>query len=89
LYDEGMHRLGCIGCPMAGTKQREKEFIRWPIYKGNYIAAFDRMLLERKHRGKYDASWRLATAIDVYNWWMQYDVMPGQFNLFEDYEEDT
>jgi len=88
LYDEGMNRLGCIGCPMAGTKGREKEFIRWPQYRENYISAFDRMLKERMRRGKYDSSWRLATPMDVYNWWMEYDVMPGQINFFEDYEED-
>ena len=29
-----------------------------------------------------------ATAQDVWNWWMEYDVLPGQFNLFEDMEED-
>lgn len=87
LYGEGMNRLGCIGCPMAGTKGREKEFLRWPQYKENYILAFDRMLKERIRRGKYDSTWRLATARDVFNWWMEYDVMPGQLDLFEDTEE--
>lgn len=31
LYDEGLTRLGCIGCPMAGDGRR-KEFERWPKY---------------------------------------------------------
>lgn len=34
--------------------------------------------------------WRMGTtARDVFNWWMEYDVLPGQLNLFEDYEEET
>lgn len=29
-----------------------------------------------------------ATATDVFNWWMEYDILPGQYNLFEDYDDD-
>lgn len=88
LYNEGFHRLGCIGCPMAAKAQRASELARWPKYKAAYLHAFEKMLEERKRRGKYDGTWRLATARDVFNWWMEYDVLPGQFNLFEDYEEE-
>jgi len=87
LYDEGFHRLGCIGCPMAGTKGREKEFLRWPKYKNAYLLAFEKMLAEREKRGKLTGSWRMGTrAIDVFNWWMKYDILPGQLT-FDDYEE--
>lgn len=88
LYDEGFRRLGCIGCPLAGTKDRERELLRWPKYRDAYLRTFDFMLKERAKNGRMDGSWRLSTAKDVYNWWMEYDVLPGQFNLFEDYEED-
>lgn len=88
LYDEGMHRLGCIGCPMAGTKGREREFLRWPKYKNAYLLAFEKMLEERKRRGKLTGSWSEATtARDAFNWWMEYDVLPGQLT-FDDLEED-
>lgn len=30
LYQCGFSRVGCIGCPMAGTKGRQKEFARYP-----------------------------------------------------------
>ena len=73
----------CIGCPMARKHGREKEFLRWPKYKSNYILTFDRMLDERRRR-KLDSSWRLQTGIDVFNWWMEYDIIPGQMDLFED-----
>lgn len=83
LYDEGFHRLGCIGCPMARQRGREREFLRWPKYKNAYLRAFDKMLQERIKRGKIDSSWRMGTtAMDVFHWWMEYDILPGQINLF-------
>ena len=85
LYDEGFHRLGCIGCPMARKRAREMEFNRWPKYKDAYLKAFERMLEERNRREKLQGTWRMGTtAIDVFNWWMEYDVLPGQIDMFED-----
>ena len=87
LYDEGLKRLGCIGCPLAGKKAREAEFLRWPTYKRSYIKAFGKMLNERAKKGLIDGSWRMGTTpMDVFNWWMEYDILPGQMDLFE---EDT
>ena len=44
LYDEGRTRLGCIGCPLAGTKQMLRDFEKYPKYKEAYIRAFQRMI---------------------------------------------
>ena len=44
LYDEGYTRLGCIGCPLAGTREMLRDFGRYPKYKENYIRAFQRMI---------------------------------------------
>ena len=44
LYDEGYSRLGCIGCPLAGTKEMLRDFERYPKYKELYIRAFQRMI---------------------------------------------
>jgi len=88
LYNEGFHRLGCIGCPMARKRGREKEFLRWPKYKQAYLHAFEKMLEYRALRGKMQGTWRIGnTANDVYNWWMEYDVLPGQI-CFEDLKEE-
>ena len=78
LYAEGWCRVGCVGCPMAGKEGRELEFARWPKYKNLYMLAFRNMLEERASRGKY-VSWQ--TPMDVYNWWMEYDVLPDQIVL--------
>lgn len=83
LYNEGFNRIGCIGCPMAAKREREIEFARWPKYEWSYRRAFEKMLKERKLKGR-KTEWQ--TAIDVFNWWMEYDVLPGQMD-FDDLEE--
>lgn len=89
LYDEGFTRLGCIGCPMARQHGREREFARWPKYKTAYLMAFGRMLEERKRKGKLQQDSKMGlTPQSVYNWWMEYDILPGQINLFEGEGDD-
>lgn len=91
LYNEGFNRLGCIGCPMASTRQRERDFSRWPKYKNAYLLAFSAMLARRKEIGRpfkiAGADIKDATPEDVFNWWMEFDVLPGQLT-FDDLEED-
>lgn len=85
LYGEGWCRVGCIGCPMAVRDGRLEEFKRWPKYKDLYLLAFKNLLDERAARGM-DTSWQ--TPEDVFNWWMEYDILPGQMNWFEEMEEE-
>lgn len=86
LYGCGFSRVGCIGCPMAGSARRIKEFARWPIYKSMYIRAFDKMLEERRRRGKLDGTWKPGfTGRDVFHWWMEDGILPGQME-FDDFD---
>ena len=79
LYCEGFHRVGCVGCPMASSKQRLMEFALYPKIKAAYIQTFDRMLEERRRRGKMNGVFRMgATGVDVFHWWMEDGVLPGQ-----------
>lgn len=39
LYDEGWHRICCIGCPMSSHKQKMIENARYPHVKRNWIKA--------------------------------------------------
>lgn len=97
LYDEGWKRLGCIGCPMATQKERERGLFRWPKYKEAYLRAFGRMIERRKERHKSDPNKPVflshgmtienPTPLDVFNWWMEYDILPGQMDLFEEETE--
>lgn len=73
LYDEGFTRLGCIGCPLAGPGQQEKEFERWPKYRENYLAAFARMVENNKAKAKAKGGGYIGykDAEEVYNWWLK------------------
>ena len=97
LYEEGWHRLGCIGCPMSKKAGRVRDFSRWPKYKDAYLRAFAKMLEKRRLRNLEDPArpvWRQwgteydATPIDVFNWWMEYDILPNQIS-FDDLEEEN
>lgn len=89
LYCEGFRRVGCVGCPMA-SKQRAMELARYPRIKAAYIRAFDRMLDERRRRGKMDGPiFRMGdTGVDVFHWWMEDGVLPGQ-EVLDGFEEDV
>lgn len=81
LYECGLKRVGCIGCPMAG-KNRYAEFERWPKYRALYVMAFDRMLEARRRAGKKerpDTQW--FNGESVMRWWLGED---GAQILWED-----
>lgn len=87
LYSEGWKRVGCIGCPMAG-KQRYTEFARYPTYKKAYIRAFDKMMEMRRLRGML-RGWNMGeTGVDVFHWWMEDGVLPGQ-TVLPGFEEEA
>lgn len=75
LYQCGFNRVGCIGCPLARRRIREFEFALYPTYQMAYIHAFDRMIEVRKARG-VDGDWQ--NGVDVFHWWMEDGVLPGQ-----------
>ena len=79
LYDMGFHRVGCLGCPMAG-KNRWTEFRLFPTYERAYIRAFGKML-ETIHASGVKTKWK--TAGDVFSWWMEEDIIEGQISLFD------
>lgn len=68
LYDEGLTRLGCIGCPMKNAKGQKKDFERWEKYKDFYLKAFQRMIDIRKERGLNTEQWDTPEA--VMQWWL-------------------
>lgn len=77
LYCEGWKRVGCVGCPMAG-KTRYAGFLAFPKYKDLYISAFDRMIKVRNDAG-LQTEWQNGT--DVFHWWMEDGVLPGQIKM--------
>lgn len=43
LYDEGWHRIGCIGCPMSSFKQKTLENERYPHVKRGWLQAIKKI----------------------------------------------
>lgn len=68
LYQCGMKRIGCIGCPMQNGKGMKADFIRYPKYRDNYLRAFRRMLKAREAAGLDNNSWNSPE--DVMMWWV-------------------
>lgn len=82
LYEVGFDRVGCIGCPMGGRKNRLREFERWPKYRDAYIRAFDKMLEARRAKGR-ETAWKDGN--EVFEWWMENPNSPDQLQI--DWEE--
>lgn len=70
LYKEGFKRLGCIGCPMVGQCEKEREFVRWPGFKKLYLLGFKKMLEARKAAG-FQLFKNAETAEEWFGWWIQ------------------
>lgn len=68
LYDEGEKRLGCIGCPLSGSRTMERDFARYPKYKELYLKAFGTMIAERERAGLSIKGWE--TPEKVMEWWL-------------------
>lgn len=67
LYQEGFHRLGCIGCPMAGEAQRKQEFDRWPKFREQWIRTFDQVIQLREEQGLINEH---ENGQAWFDWWM-------------------
>lgn len=84
LYDEGMTRLGCIGCPNMGHEKQKEELKKYPKFRLAYIKAFEKMLKQREIRGK-ETTWK--TAEEVMVWWLmppsKHKELDNQLTLFK------
>jgi adenylylsulfate reductase, thioredoxin dependent len=90
LYDMGYSRVGCILCPLANKREKQRDILTFPAYKERYIKAFEKMLEVRKERGKDDSKggvWKDAKS--VFKWWIEDKTIEGQmkFDFSEGVEE--
>lgn len=88
LYNEGFKRLGCIGCPMAGKCEREREFKRWPGFKKIYLLGFKKMLEARKKSG-LEILPGMETPEKWFEWWISDKAYgsPDENQLTMEFEE--
>ena len=62
LY-EHQSRIGCVGCPMAYYKQRQRELNRYP----KYINMYKKAIKKRMERGFFK---EFKDENDVFEWWV-------------------
>ena len=67
LYDEGFHRLGCVGCPLATRYSREREMNRWPYIGEKWVALAKHYYLSRNKTQKWD---NFESFEEFFNVWM-------------------
>ena len=81
----GLNRCGCIGCPLANWRTREREFRFYPQYKKLYIEAFRRMLERRRAKGKEIT----ITPERLFDIFMERKVVPGQISFLDEKNNGT
>jgi phosphoadenosine phosphosulfate reductase len=67
LYDEGFIRIGCVCCPLKGSRLMKEDAERWPKIAAAYKRACDRAYEARVKAGK-EMTWESGQ--DMYDWWM-------------------
>jgi phosphoadenosine phosphosulfate reductase len=71
LYDEGYKRIGCIMCPMQGTKGMLKDVKRYPNFYKAYLKAFRKMLEKNRIDGKGLGCNTTETAEEIMHHWIE------------------
>jgi phosphoadenosine phosphosulfate reductase len=69
LYEQGYKRVGCIGCPLAGSKQQRKDFERYPKYRAAYFRAGKRHIEHRRSAGLPEKD-IMETPEKYFEWWL-------------------
>jgi phosphoadenosine phosphosulfate reductase len=81
LYNEGFHRLGCIGCPLAREASRRKEFERWPAFEQKWRRSFRRIWERRSGTLQRDGREWFGDAFfrdweEMWDWWLSDKGLP-------------
>lgn len=81
LYNMGYKRVGCILCPLANKREKQRDMLTFPEYKERYIKAFKEMLEVRKKEGKDDTTGMWKDAESVFKWWIEDKTIEGQMEF--------
>lgn len=79
LYDQGMKRLGCVGCP--NDTHRVQNFERWPHYKRAWMKLFENIWNKRSGKKQRDGrDWfgdrHFDTWQEMWEWWLYETPLP-------------
>ena len=86
LYKMGFHRVGCVGCPMAGAVRQKKELEKLPGYKKLWLKTAENSI---KYRNEYNVlpdsiGGKNATAQTYFDWWLSDGSAKNNFDFWTD-----
>ncbi|WP_294597403.1 phosphoadenosine phosphosulfate reductase family protein [uncultured Rikenella sp.] len=76
LYDEGCHRIGCIFCPMASTREKQAQRIRYPGFERAFKKSIQRIIENNGYGNRHN-----ATADEVFDWYLSNEPMNTYFGM--------
>jgi phosphoadenosine phosphosulfate reductase len=81
LYDEGFKRLGCIGCPFTGAKNRRRELDRWPKFEAKWKKLFQQVWERRNGTLQRNGKIWFGNAFfknweEMWEWWVSNKPLP-------------
>ena len=65
LYDEGFNRIGCLFCPMANSKTKQLELVKYPKVASAIKKSIQYLIDNNAYFNKYN-----ATPDEIFNWYI-------------------
>ncbi len=83
LYGKGFRRVGCIGCPMASTCERKREFALYPKFEKRFIKLADDIIQYRIFKSLPNR-FGFKTGAEYFNMWLNNEKLSvaEEYNLF-------
>jgi len=69
LYNYGYKRVGCVLCPCASTKARQRDLIMFPKYGAAFKKAFCNLYHNLQEKGSHSID-RWSSGEDMFRWWL-------------------
>ncbi len=81
LYQQGYKRVGCVGCPLATKKQRERDFKHSPGVKKGIEKSFEKYMNNNKLKESSTVKETFKNGKNGVNWWLSgLSIKEWQFN---------
>ena len=81
LYDEGYKRIGCVMCPMKGSRGMAKDKEKYPNFYKAYLKAVKKLIIIKKQKGTLKSGWEIPEK--VMEWWINKKNKGQEDKLFD------
>ena len=81
LYDKGYHRIGCMFCPMANVKSKQRDRRNYPGVEKLIKKSIQELVDKNNYGNGLDVD-------DIFNWWISNDSMAKYKGMKQNYKID-